>query len=447
MSDEVRRRWRNWSGEQRCRPVAISRPRTREGLIEAILLARESEVGRGRVKVAGSGHSFTPAALTDGTLIEIDNLDRVLAVDRSSGLVKVEAGIQLGRLNRALDRHGLALENLGDIDRQTLAGAISTATHGTGSRFQNLSAQIEELELIDADGRMHVLSQRGDADAFRAARVGLGALGAIYSVTLRTVTNFRIDRTDRARPLAELLPVMDEFADSLDHFEFYVFPYSDTALCRESMRTYESARPRSAAAVFTQEVIVENWMAAAAIQIARAVPSAIPSLSRLAARGAGKSRKLDQSFRVYASQRRVKFTEMELAVPREAGREAVRRVVEIAERPEHRVYFPIEVRFVRADDAFLSPSYDRDSTYIAVHHDTKANWRPYFEAVAAALAEFGARPHWGKRHELGASELAQLYPRFSDFARARAKLDPEGAFANAYTDRVLGPVEKSKRKR
>lgn len=421
--------------------MAIPRPRTREGLIEAIVAAAESEPGEGRIKVAGSGHSFTPAALTDGTLLDIDNLDRVLDVDRSSGLVKVEGGIRLGRLNRSLDRHGLALENLGDIDRQTLAGAISTATHGTGAKFRNLSAQIEELEIIGADGELRTLSERSDSDAFRAARVGIGALGAIYSVTLRTVTNFRVDRTDRARPLAELLPVLDDFADGFDHFEFYVFPHSGTALCRESTRTFEPAKPRGYAAEYAQEVIVENWMAAAAVQVARTVPAAIPSLSRLASRGAGKSRKVDQSFRVYASERRIKFTEMELAVPRNVARQAVERVLEIAERPEYGVYFPVEVRFVAADDAMLSPSFERDTTYIAVHHDTKADWRPYFDAVAEALAEFGARPHWGKRHELAADRLAVLYPRYADFARVRAKLDPTGAFANSYTDRVLGPVK------
>lgn len=403
------------------------------------MAAAGDERGEGRIKVAGSGHSFTPAALTDGTLLEIDNLNRVLAVDRASGLVKVEAGIRLGRLNRALDRHGLALESVGDIDRQTLAGAISTATHGTGSRFRNLSAQIEEIELIGADGELRVLSERDDSDRFRAARVGLGALGAIYSVTLRTVGNFRIDRNDRPRPLAELLPVIDEFADRLDHFEFYVFPHSGTALCRESSRTFEPARPRNSAAVYAQEVIVENWMAAAAVRVARAVPAAIPGLSRLAAAGAGKTRKLDRSFRVYASERRVKFTEMEWAVPRQHARQAFERVLEIAERREHGVYFPIEVRFVASDDAMLSPAFERDAAYIAVHHDTRADWRPYFEAVAEALAEFDARPHWGKRHELDASALADLYPRFGDFARARAELDPTGAFTNAYTDRVLGP--------
>ena len=240
MSEEIRRRWRNWSGEQRCRPLRIARPRTREGLILALIEANEAER---RIKVAGSGHSFTGAALTDGTMVQVDLLDRILELDRPSGLVKVEAGIGLGELNRRLDQRGLALESLGDIDRQTLAGSISTATHGTGKRFRNLSSQVVSMELVGADGTLRELSESSDPEGWRAARVGIGALGAIYSVTLQTVTNFRIDRTDRARPLADVLAGLDGFVDELDHFEFYVFPHTETALCRESMRTQVPARP------------------------------------------------------------------------------------------------------------------------------------------------------------------------------------------------------------
>jgi hypothetical protein len=205
VADEQRRRWRNWSGEQRCRPLLIQRPRTREGLIAFVIAATEQ--GRS-LKAAGSGHSFTGAALTDGVMLDVGLLNRVLDWDPAGGRVKVEAGIVLGELNRRLDRRGLALENLGDIDRQTLAGSISTGTHGTGAAFRNLSSQVEALEIVTADGTLHTIDG-GDADALRAARIGIGALGIIYSATLRTITNFRIDRTDRARPLGEVLDGLD----------------------------------------------------------------------------------------------------------------------------------------------------------------------------------------------------------------------------------------------
>lgn len=329
-------RWRNWSREQRCRPALIAHPHTREGMIEVVVAA--AEAGR-KVKVAGSGHSFTAAALTDGTMLRVEALHRILEVDRAGGRVKVEAGITLGDLNRRIDRHGLALENLGDIDRQTIAGAISTATHGTGSRWPNLSAQVEAIELVTADGVLHELSEAADADAFRAARVGIGALGAIYSVTLRTVPPFRIDRTDRTRPLAEVIGSLDELAAAHDHFEFYVFPHTETALCRESARTDAAPDPPAAIATYAQEVVLENWVASGFAAVARLVPAAAPAIARLAAAGAGVSRKVDHSFRVFASERHLKFTEMEYCVPRSSARDAVEGVLEIANRRELGVAF------------------------------------------------------------------------------------------------------------
>jgi len=444
MSEEVCRHWSNWSGEQRCRPLRIPRPRTREGLIAGIVEAVE---GGRRIKVAGSGHSFTGCALTDGTLFDVGLLNRVLDVDRSSGLVKVEAGITLHDLNRRLDRLGLALENLGDIDKQTLAGAISTGTHGTGARFRNLSSQVAAIELVTPDGTLHELSEATDPDGWSAARVGLGALGAIYSVTLRVVTNFRIDRTDRPRPLPEVLAALESFADELDHFEFYVFPHTDVALCRESTRTQEPARPPSRSQAYAQEVVLENWVAAGIAEVGHRVPALAPRLANLAAAGTGRSHKLDASFRVYASDRRVRFTEMEYAIPRANAREAVERVLEIASRPDLSVCFPVEVRFAAGDDAMLSTAYERDSAYVAVHHDRRGEWPPYFDAVAAVMADYDGRPHWGKRHSLTHAQLAGLYPRFADFQAVRARFDPDARLANPYVEQVLGPVEVPNKKR
>lgn len=441
VREETGYRWRNWSREQRCRPALIARPHTREGMIEAIVTA--TEAGR-PVKVAGSGHSFTPAALTDGTMLRVEALDRILEIDRAAGRVKVEAGITLADLNRRLDRHGLALENLGDIDRQTIAGAISTGTHGTGVRWQNLSAQVEAIEIVSADGVLHELSEASDSDGFRAARVGLGALGAIYSVTLRAVPSFRIERVDRTRPLGKVIGSIDQLADEFDHFEFYVFPHTDTALCRESTRTDRAADPPHPASTFAQEVVLENWVASAFATVTRFVPASIPALSKLAASGSGVSHKLDHSFRVFASERRLKFTEMEYCVPRASAREAIEGVLEIANRRELGVAFPVEVRFAAADDALLSPSFERDSCYIAVHYDRHGDAHaPYFAAVEELMERFGGRPHWGKRHSRDAADLRGLYPRFGDFLAVRERLDPGGAFANVYTERVLGPIVES----
>jgi L-gulono-1,4-lactone dehydrogenase len=431
------RQWRNWARDESCRPVAIERPASRDELVEAVI--RGVAAGH-RIRVAGSGHSFNDITLTEGVLIDLGRLDRILATDHASGLVKVEAGVVLGELNRRLDGLGLAFENLGDIDRQTLAGAISTGTHGTGTRFRSISAQVEAIELILADGGTLELTAGSDPDAFGAARVALGALGMIYAVTVRAVPAYTIRRVDRPRPFDETLARLDELNDSNDHFEFYVFPHTDVALCRESRRSAEPPRPRSRARVYAQEVMLENWGGQLVTLASRHLPSHTPRLARLALRGVGRTTKIDRSFRVFASERRIRFTEMEYAIPRSRAREAVERVLGLASRPALQVGFPIEVRFAAPDDALLSTAHGRDTCYVAVHQDRKLDWEPYFRAVEAIMADYGGRPHWGKRHFQAAASLAPLYERWGDFQAVRHRLDPDGAFANAYTDRVLGPA-------
>jgi L-gulono-1,4-lactone dehydrogenase len=432
----VAERWSNWAGEQACEPRTIETPGTLGELSETV--ARAAAAGH-RIRVSGSGHSFTDCALTDDVMIRLDRLTEALDFDQASGLFKVEAGVVLRDLNLMLDERGVAFENLGDIDRQTVAGSISTGTHGTGERFQNLSAQIAALELVTADGTV-VTVDESEPDLLHAARVAIGALGIIYSVTLRTVPAYTLNRVDSPKPLAETLERLDELNAGSDHFEFYVFPHTETALCRESRRTDEPPAPRNRAAVYAQEVVVENWVGQLFALAIRRFPSRAPQLARIVSRGVGNSTKVDRSYKVFASERHIRFTEMEYAVPREHGRAMIERVLELAARPELAVAYPIEVRFVAADDSLLSPAHARDTCYVAVHQDRKLDWNTYFRGVEEIAAEYGGRPHWGKRHFRTAAELEPLYPRWGEFRAARARLDPDGTFANAYTDQVLGPA-------
>jgi FAD-linked oxidoreductase len=427
--------WTNWAGDQSCRPAQITRPGGREELAAAIAAA--ATAGQ-RVKVAGSGHSFTEAALTEGRMIDLGLLAGVLDADPGSGRVKVGGGTVLADLNEELARLGLAMENLGDIDRQTVAGAISTGTHGTGAKLRNLSAQVEGLELVLADGSVRHLSAATDPQLLRAARVGVGALGAISAVTLRCVPAFDLLRVDLPHPREEVLDSFAERAEAHEHFELFTFPYSDLALVLERNRTQEPPRPRGRGAAYLNDIVLENWALGALAATGRAIPAAIPALSRLAGRLASGSRTSDRSDRVFANERRVRFTEMEYALPREHGPEAARRVVEWVRANEYQVFFPIEMRVSAGDDAFLSPAHERASAYVAVHQYRGMEWRPYFEAVEEIMDSYGGRPHWGKRHFQTAATLAPRYPRWQEFQRARDELDPGRTFANEYTDRVLG---------
>jgi L-gulonolactone oxidase len=428
--------WTNWAGDQSCAPAERLRPSNREELAEAV--ARAASAGR-KISVAASGHSFTEAAMTDGTMIDAGRLSGVLDADPDSRLVKVGGGTVLADLNPRLHDLGLAMENLGDIDRQTVAGAISTGTHGTGAKLRNISSQVVAMELVLADGTVRELTAEADPDLLRAARVGIGALGAISAVTLRCVPAFVLHRVDSSTPRDEVLDGFQERADAHEHFELFTFPYADSALVLERNRTDGPPRPRGRATAFLNDVVLENWALEAVSAAGKALPRAIPSLSRFAAWLASGSTSTDRSDRIFANERRVRFTEMEYGVPREKGPEAVRRVIEWVRSNRYPVFFPIEVRVTAGDDALLSPSHERDTAYIAVHQYHGMEWRPYFEAVEAIMNEYGGRPHWGKRHFQTADTLPGLYPRWTDFQAVREELDPGRAFTNEYAERALGP--------
>jgi len=429
--------WSNWAGDQVCTPFERLRPAGRAELAEAVAAA--AAAGR-KVSVAASGHSFTEAAMTDGgTMLDAGALSGVIDADRASGLVKVGGGTVLADLNEELSRLGLAMENLGDIDRQTIAGAISTGTHGTGARLRNISSQVEGMELVLGDGAVRELTAAGEPELLRAARVGIGALGAISAVTLRCLPAFTLHRVDSPAPREEVLDAFQERADANDHFELFTFPYADSALVLERNRTDEPPRPRGRAAAFLNDIVLENWALEAISAAGKALPRAIPSFSRFAAWLASGSVATDRSDRIFANERRVRFTEMEYGVPREHGPEAVRRVVEWVRSNRYPVFFPIEMRVTAADDALLSPSHERDTIYIAVHQYRGMEWRPYFEAVESIMNEYGGRPHWGKRHFQTAATLAERYPRWTEFQAARDELDPNRVFTNEYAERVLGP--------
>jgi L-gulono-1,4-lactone dehydrogenase len=429
--------WSNWARQQRCAPEALERPRSEGEVVATVRRARE----RGLVaRAVGAGHSFTDIACTDGVMLDMSAMDRVLDHDATSGLVRVQAGISINALGRALEQRGLALENQGDIDRQTLAGAAATATHGTGVRFANLSAGIQAVRLVTAVGEPVEVSHESDPETLLACRVGLGALGVITELTLRAVPLFTLRRVDEPRPLRDTLERVDELVDRSDHFELWVFPYSDVALTRTCERIERPPPPSDERSLWFQEVVLENALLEAVCRVGRAAPPLVARLNRAIPRLASRSTKQGPSWRVYASRRSVRFTEMEYAIPREHGREALERVLELVQRRRLAVNFPVEFRFAAGDDAFLSTAHGRASCYIAVHQFHGMEYETYFRAVERIMDDYDGRPHWGKRHYQTAATLAPRYPAWERFQAVRARLDPDGLFANDYTRRVLGPA-------
>jgi L-gulono-1,4-lactone dehydrogenase len=389
--------------------------------------------GARRVKVAGAGHSFTDIACTDGLMLDLSHMKRVVGVEGDE--VTVQAGITIRELGPALAERGLALENQGDVDAQTIAGAISTATHGTGGRFANISSQVTAVRLVTAAGEVAELRE---GDDLLAARVSLGALGAISAVTLRCVPAFTIHRVDRPLPLDDVLARLDEHVDSNDHFELFVFPYTRTALTLTSQRTDREPRPAGRAQVLFRDVLLENAALETACRTGRRFPALIPRLNRTLVRAMSPTEHLDLSHRVYANRRTVRFTEMEYAIPRERTGEALERVLGLIERRRIKVGFPIEVRVVAPDDALLSTAQGRATGYVAVHQYRGMEFESYFRGVETIMDEYGGRPHWGKRHYQSAATLRSRYPGFDRFIAVRDRLDPERKFENEYLRRVLG---------
>lgn len=434
MSDP-RPAWTNWAGAQSCHPREILRPRSRAELVKIVGAA--GAAGR-QITTPGSGHSFTGAALTDDLMVDIGALSGVIDVDLASGLVRVGAGTVLSTLNRELHRLGLAMPNLGDIDSQTIAGAISTGTHGTGSKLPNIAAQVVAIDLVTADGRLLKLTADDRPDLLLAARIAVGSLGVIATVTLKTVPAFNLHRTDRPVPLDEVLSNFHQLAAENEHFEFFVFPYASKALTIRRNRTTKPLDTRGRFERYVSDVLIENTIGDRLLWAAGKLPRAIPPLARTASAFMNQAEQVDRSYRIFANYRTIRFNEMEYALPREAGPEAVSRVLELIETERFPMPMPIECRVVSGDDALLSPAHDRDTTYVAIHQHASMEWNPYFDAIEEIFASYGGRPHWGKRNSRTAAELSALYPEWDRFQAVRDELDPNRAFTNAYVRRVLG---------
>jgi len=426
--------WQNWAGNQRTDPARTVHARDAGDVVDAVKSAQCDGL---RVKALGSGHSFTAIAVPEDLALLVPSDPSQVRVD-ASGLTTVPAGLTLRVLNALLWERGWALPNLGDIDAQTVAGAISTGTHGTGARHQGIAAQVRALEIVLADGSLLACSPAENPEIFDAARLGLGALGVLVTVALQAVPAFRLHAVEAAQPLDRVLIDFDELAETNDHFEFYWFPHTDIAATKRNNRTDADGPARGRVAEWVGDDLLGNGAFEVACRVGRAAPRLVPSINRLVGAQFASSEYVDRSHRVFTSPRRVRFLEMEYAVPRAAVREAFDGMRAAVERHGRAVTFPVEVRVAAADDIPLSTASGRDSAYVAVHVYRGQPHEAYFGAVEAVMTALGGRPHWGKLHTRTATQLRELYPAFDDFVALRDRVDPERLFTNAYLERVLG---------
>ncbi|MGW4383476.1 D-arabinono-1,4-lactone oxidase [Kitasatospora sp. NPDC004531] len=428
--------WRNWAGNQSARPAQVAAPASVEEL--AALVKTAAEAGRS-VKAVGSGHSFTAiASAGDAVLVRPDRLTAVRAVDRAAGTVTVESGLPLHRLNRMLAAADLSLTNMGDIEAQTVAGATSTGTHGTGRDSGSLAAQIRAVEIVLADGTVQTCSATENPELFQGARLGLGALGVISALTFAVEPMFLLAAHEKPMGFAEVLGRFDELTAVNEHFEFYWFPHTDRCSTKRNNRSQGPAAPLPKFKAWLDDDFVSNTVWEGACRVGRAFPGSIPAIAKIASRAWSERRFTDRAYKVYTSPRKVRFVEMEYAVPREAATAVLRELKALVERSDWRISFPVEVRTAPADDLWLSTANGRDTVYIAVHLYRGTRELGYFTEVEKLMTAHRGRPHWGKLHTRDAEYLASVYPRFGDFTALRDKVDPERRFTNDHLRRVLG---------
>jgi len=426
--------WSNWAGNQRVEQASRYLPKTESELQQIV---RHASTNRLRVKAVGSGHSFTAISLAEEILIDLSHYDQVIEIDKTKNTVTVQSGIQLSKLNIELHRNNLAMQNLGDIAYQTIAGAISTSTHGTGLKFSGIANQVVAMRIVLADSSVVDCSPEINAELFHCARVGLGALGLISTVTLQLISAFNLSVIEEPMRVDDVLANLDHHVECNDHFEFFWVPHTGWALTKRNNRTSEVAKPMSKFSHWYSKTLMENYAFGAVCMLGRAKPSLIPKLAK-ALPSSGRNEYCDASHKVFTSKRIIKFYEMEYAIPREACEEALNRVRRMVKDSGFFLNFPVEVRFTAPDEIPLSTASNRESAYIAVHIYKGMNYVPYFREVESIMNSYQGRPHWGKLHFQDAKSLAPRYPQWDVFQNVRNLVDPNRTFANRYTETVLG---------
>ncbi len=420
--------WKNWSGYVESPRTPVLTPDSGPAL--AAVLADAARGGK-PVRMVGAGHSFSPLVASDGVIVSLDKLQGIVGVDTATGIARVQAGTRLFALGGALAERGLAMENLGDINVQSIAGATSTGTHGTGLAFGNLATQVAALKFVTADGREVSASPDENPDLFAGGRIGLGSLGALTELSLRLVPAFRLKLERGRMSLDDCLAQADALVAANRQFEFYWLPHTETVLTKKWNVT-DAPVDEVGFGRWVSDVLLENIAFGALCKVGKAVPAMCPPLSRFCASLVSASEQVDASWSMLSTVRAVRFNEMEWSLPAARGADALREIKALISRREFPLMFPLEYRWVKGDDIWLSPNFGRDSVHISVHQYVGMPHEAYFDAVQAICLNHGGRPHWGKVHSLKAAQLSRLYPRWDDFLALREKMDPAGVFLTPY---------------
>lgn len=425
--------WKNWAGNVECTAEQIFYPRTEQEIVEIIHQAKAE--GK-RIRVVGEGHSFSQLIETDSYILSLRMMAGIISVDKDNKTATVWAGTSINKANEALYHYDFALRNLGDIDVQSLAGATATGTHGTGTAFGNVSTEIVDFTIVTAQGEILTCSKFQNEELFTAGRVSLGVLGIITRVTLNVDKAYKLEYISTAADFTQTVQKLEDYNHKNRNFEFYYFPFAETVQLKESNKTEKPVK-NNKISNYWNSVIMENVVMQFVCDLVTNFPSTGKRVSKFMAWGFTKENKIDYSHKIYATVRNVRFKEMEYNIPIEHFKECIQKFKEMVEKNDYFVFFPVECRFVKGDDIWLSPAYKRDSAYIAVHVYAKTPHEPYFSEVEALFMSYGGRPHWGKMHTRTAAYLSTVYEKWDDFVALRQKMDPDKLFLTPYMEKLL----------
>lgn len=436
MSNSQQNNWSNWSGSVQCNPKEIKTPSSQEEILSIINNCAEQ---KSTIRAVGSGHSFTGLVSTQGTLISLDLYQGLENIDPKNNEATVLGGTKLKSLGKLLLNNGLAQANLGDIDVQSIAGAISTGTHGSGVSLGSISTQILEITLLTAKGETIVCSENSNKEIFKAAQVSLGSLGIISKIKLQLLPAYKLKYVKEKSTLDDCLKNLEKYKTENHNFEFYWFPHTNGVQLKK-LNITEAAPTKSSFMKYFNDMVLENGAFKVLSELCRVFPSLCKKVSKISAAAASTGVDINYSTKIYATPRLVKYQEMEYNLPAEKAVEALKEMRDCIHAANFRVHFPIHVRFMKADDMYLSPAYQRDSVYIGVHMYKGMEYKTYFDAMETIFKKYNGRPHWGKMHTRTAKELSQLYPMWNKFQEIRNQLDPNGLFMNDYLKKLMvGP--------
>ncbi|WP_372369648.1 D-arabinono-1,4-lactone oxidase [Candidatus Uabimicrobium sp. HlEnr_7] len=425
--------WQNWSGSVSCTPKKIFFPTSEQDIIDAV---QQAKYKKQNIRVVGSGHSFTPLIETEDNILSLKQYHGIYSIDEEKCEATVKSGTQLRALGQMLLDRGLAMQNLGDIDCQTIAGAASTGTHGTGLSLGNIATQIARFTLITANGDVLECSETQNSEIFKAGQISLGSLGIISKITIKLMPKYYLKVEKKRCTLDQNIADFTQSINNNRHFEFFWLPNTNYTYTK-TMNITSEKRDSGTWRKYFSEIIFENGALFTMGNLCRIFPKWSQKINSMGTSLIPQGEEINLSANVFSSYRWVKFHEMEYAVPLEKGIEVLQEIEKWIRDKNINVSFPIEFRVVNEDDIYLSPAYKKPSAYIAVHSFRGMPYKEYFAGCEAIFRKAGGRPHWGKMHNLTAKDFKDIYPKWDNFQKIRRKLDPEGLFMNPYLQSVF----------